>query len=53
MIDREHLRRIIRQGVERGQLPAGTDVELLADVGPALMLHALTKGRRPTRRRAP
>jgi AcrR family transcriptional regulator len=39
---REALREALRRGVERGQLPAGTDVELLADVGPALMWHRVT-----------
>ncbi|MCU1426341.1 MAG: TetR family transcriptional regulator [Actinomycetia bacterium] len=36
---RRYLRMIVRRGVERGQLPANTDVDLLAEVGPALMLH--------------
>jgi AcrR family transcriptional regulator len=34
-----HLRRLIRQGVASGQLPADTDAELLAEVGPALLLY--------------
>ena len=33
----EVFRAIVARGVERGQLPAGTDVELLADVVPALI----------------
>jgi AcrR family transcriptional regulator len=39
---RQALREALRRGVERGQLPAATDVELLADVGPALMWQRLT-----------
>ena len=38
---REALREALRRAAERGQLPAGADVELLADVGPALMWHRL------------
>jgi AcrR family transcriptional regulator len=40
-----HLRRIIKKAVERGELPAATDVELLAMVGPAIMLHELIQRR--------
>jgi AcrR family transcriptional regulator len=36
---RTHLQRIIRRAVDRGELPATTDVALLADVGPALLLY--------------
>jgi AcrR family transcriptional regulator len=43
---RNRLRRLLRAAVERGQLPPSTDVELLADVGPALYLHALVHGGR-------
>ena len=39
---RERLRAIIQAGVDRGQLPADTDVALLASVGPALMLSEFT-----------
>ena len=41
--DRRRLsREIVQRGVARGQLPPDTDVELLADVGPALLWHRLT-----------
>jgi AcrR family transcriptional regulator len=43
---RGRLRRLLRAAVERGQLPPSTDVELLADLGPALYLHALVHGGR-------
>ncbi len=39
---RAHLRRLVGAAVERGDLPADTDVELLAEAGPALLWHALT-----------
>ncbi len=39
---RAHLRRIVAAAVERGDLPIDTDIELLADAGPALLWHALT-----------
>ena len=41
---RAHLLCIVRGAVERGQLPADSDVELLAEVGPAIMLHEFVKG---------
>jgi AcrR family transcriptional regulator len=44
---RAHLRRIIAAAVERGDLRAETDVELLADAGPALLWHALTVRNEP------
>jgi AcrR family transcriptional regulator len=40
---RAHLHRIVREAVARGDLPADTDVELLAEVGPAIMLHEFVK----------
>lgn len=39
---RRFLRRLIVAAVERGDLPAGTDVELLVMVGPALLWQQLT-----------
>ncbi len=36
---RRYLRAIVQRAVERGELAPGTDVELLSEVGPALMLH--------------
>ena len=39
---RAHIRRLFRDAVGRGDLPPDTDVELLADAGPALLWHALT-----------
>ena len=35
---RDQLRRIIEAAVQRADLPGGTDVELIIDVGPALMV---------------
>jgi hypothetical protein len=46
---RAHLRRIVQSAVDRGELPATTDVELLANVGPALLMHELVFGRKVTR----
>lgn len=36
---RQHLRHLIREAVGRGELPRDTDVEIAAEVGPALMWH--------------
>jgi AcrR family transcriptional regulator len=33
---------MLRRGVARGELPADSDIELLADVGPALLWHRVT-----------
>lgn len=46
---RAGLRRLVRRAVARGDLPAGTDVDLLASVGPALMLYEFVQraGRLP------
>lgn len=41
---RSYLRRRLQSAVARGALPAATDVELLADAGPALLLHELSRG---------
>jgi AcrR family transcriptional regulator len=46
---RAHLRRIVKGAVDRGDLPATTDVELVANVGPALLLHELVFGGRMLR----
>ncbi|GAC1518077.1 MAG: TetR/AcrR family transcriptional regulator [Acidimicrobiales bacterium] len=35
-------RAVVQRGVDSGEFPAGTDIELLADVGPALIWHRLT-----------
>jgi AcrR family transcriptional regulator len=43
---RAHLRRIIQRGVDTGDLPATTDVELLAAVGPAILTYELNHRRR-------
>jgi AcrR family transcriptional regulator len=43
---RERMRRLLRNAVARGDLPAGTDVDILADAGPALFLLRLVTGRR-------
>jgi AcrR family transcriptional regulator len=34
-----HLRKLVRDAVERGDLPADTDVDLVAELGPALIWH--------------
>jgi AcrR family transcriptional regulator len=41
---RAYLETIVRRAIERGELPADTDVELLAEVGPAILLHQFVKG---------
>ena len=43
---RARVRQLVRAAVERGELPPSTDIELLADVGPALYLHAFVHGGR-------
>jgi AcrR family transcriptional regulator len=43
---RTWLRGLLRSAIDRGELPPATDVELLADVGPALYLHAFVHGGR-------
>jgi AcrR family transcriptional regulator len=42
---RASMRKLIRGGVERGELPRDTDVELLADVGQAIILNFFTNQR--------
>jgi AcrR family transcriptional regulator len=46
---RAALRRMVGRAVERGDLPPNTDIELIIDVGPALMLHFFVRhnGRLP------
>jgi AcrR family transcriptional regulator len=46
---RAQLRRVVRRAVARGDLPAETDIELLADVGPAIMVYEFAQrgGRLP------
>ncbi len=36
---REHLRHLVASAIERGELPADSDVELIAEVPPALIWH--------------
>lgn len=36
---RRHVRKLLRAAVERGDLPADADIELLAEVGPAIAWH--------------
>lgn len=36
---RAHLQRLVRAAVDRGELPADTDVELLAEAGPSMLSH--------------
>jgi AcrR family transcriptional regulator len=36
---RVHMRKLVRDAVERGDLPADTDVDLLAEMAPALIWH--------------
>ncbi len=38
---RAHLHHIIGAAIDRGDLPASTDVELLAEAGPAILAHRL------------
>jgi AcrR family transcriptional regulator len=39
-----HLEMLVQRAVERGELPPDTDVELLSQVGPAILLHQFGKG---------
>ena len=39
---RDHLRRLVESAVQRGDLPADADVELIADAGPAMLWHHYT-----------
>jgi AcrR family transcriptional regulator len=39
---RRHVRHLVERGIAQGDLPPGTNVELLADVGPALLWHRFT-----------
>jgi AcrR family transcriptional regulator len=41
---RRELQDRVQRAVERGQLPADSDVELLTDVGPALLFHRFVFG---------
>lgn len=36
---RAHIRHLIRSAIERGDMPADTDVEVMAEAGPALIWH--------------
>lgn len=36
---REHLRHLVASAIERGELPADSDVELIAEIPPALIWH--------------
>jgi hypothetical protein len=36
---RAHIRHLVTSAIERGDLPPGTDVELVAEAGPALLWH--------------
>jgi AcrR family transcriptional regulator len=47
-----HLERLVRDAVARGDLPADSDVELLVEVGPAILLHQFVKGGGKLRRNA-
>src|SRR3954471_3985654 len=39
---RDHLRRLVSAAIARGDLPADTDVDLVADIGPALLWQQFT-----------
>jgi len=41
---REHLRRLVGSAVERGELPLGADVALIAEAGPAILWHHALHG---------
>jgi len=41
---REHARKLVRDAVDRGDLPAGCDVELIAEAGPAMIWHHALHG---------
>jgi AcrR family transcriptional regulator len=36
---RQHVRHLVQSAIDRGDLPADTDVELVAETGPALLWH--------------
>lgn len=38
---RRHLRHLVEKAVENGDLPSGTDVEVVAETGPAILTHRL------------
>lgn len=44
---RRHLRHLVATAVGRGELPPDTDVELVAETGPALLCHRLFMHRSP------
>ena len=44
---RAHLRHIMAQAVQRGDLPPATDVDLLAEMGPAILAYRLMVQHRP------
>lgn len=44
-LKRSRLRDLVRSAVTRGDLPADTDVDLLADVGPSLMIYEFVQRR--------
>ena len=44
---RRHLRHLVTSAVELGDLPPNTDVELVADLGPAMLSHRLFMHRSP------
>ena len=39
---RRHTRYLVESAIARGEIPAGTNVDLLADVGPAVLWHRFT-----------
>jgi AcrR family transcriptional regulator len=39
---RGHLHELLQRAIDRGELDAGTDIDILADLGPALMLYRFT-----------
>lgn len=41
---REHMQHVLRAAVERGELPADADVELMAEAGPAFIWHHALNG---------
>ena len=41
---RAHARRLVTSAIERGELPADTDVDLVAEAGPALVWHHALHG---------
>ena len=50
---RRHMRWLVERGLADGEIPPSTDIDLLADVGPALLWHRFTMKNTPMSRDLP